>query len=105
MGKMAEICNLSAHTVILKWMKRHKIPRRTLSECHLGDKNHNWIGGKRGYHARLALEAWESCWNQRLPRGLLIHHFDRDWKNHDPTNIVNATRGAHNKIHGRRMNR
>jgi len=38
---------------------------------------------------------WEGHHGRRLPRGLVIHHIDRDPLNDDPSNLVALTRRQH----------
>jgi hypothetical protein len=45
-----------------------------------------------------AVVAWESV-NGPLPRGLIVHHKDRDSLNDDPSNLVALTRKEHAAAH------
>jgi len=48
---LAEIATLQgvSDVTILKWMRRHRIPRRTLSEARQGAKNPQWGKSHRGH--------------------------------------------------------
>lgn len=66
-----------------------------------------WYTGKRRAWVKVAepnrwrkraIVVWEST-NGPLPRGMVVHHIDRDALNDDPANLVALTRAEHVEEH------
>jgi len=93
--------------------------KQKLSEARKGEKHYNWKGGrkidsggyvliwkpehfnayKNGYIFEHHL-VYEEYWREKVPKGYLLHHMDRDRANNDITNIPLLTFNFHGKIHG-----
>jgi len=67
-------------------------------------KNAYWQGGRRGCYQKKARKVWEKYWHERIPTGNDIHHFDRDFKNNDITNLTMLPHGNHMRLHNSKKN-
>ena len=77
--------------VVRRQMDRANIPRRGMIESRArGSHSPQWKGGKSKMNAyrRESYEIVAICLGHPLPKGMVIHHFDEDYTNNDPSNIV-----------------
>lgn len=65
-------------------------------DAHNRAGNPAWKGGTS---YKVCKETWEEYWHEGVPKGCVIHHFDRNRKNNIITNLVLATRSWHQRLH------
>jgi len=82
-------------------IRRYQDPeeRKKTGEALMREKNPRWKGGKRAYWRRLSRKAWEKHHGREIPKGMLIHHRDRDMTNIDPSNLQLRTYSGHMRWH------
>jgi len=73
--------------------------KQKMKEAQKGDKHHSWTGGSYRYFSYMAHQVWEEYWREKVPKGYLLHHMDRDRTNYKITNILLITYSCHAKIH------
>lgn len=77
--------------VIRMRLKKWRVSRRPRGSYERrGPDNPQWKGGRlppMHYHRRQSYEVVAICLGRPLPRGWVIHHFDEDPTNNDPSNL------------------
>jgi len=102
-------------TTIYYWLKKFKIPIRSIIESHKGEFNGNWLGGikwKNGYkqilkpkHLRNVggyvyehILVAEEKYGRSIEIGEIVHHIDGDRSNNNPDNLyVYKSNSEHKK--------
>ena len=75
--------------------------KRKISENHKGENNPQWKGG---IDPEYGWRIWKEYWNQEIPKGYEIHHFDFNPKNNEVSNLVLLSKSEHTKTHHKEKN-
>jgi hypothetical protein len=75
-----------------------------METCEIGGRTYYWDGRYFARHKGLdrAVRAHVEVWTERfgpVPEGYELHHFDRDRRNNDVSNLIVLTTAAHKAMH------
>lgn len=93
------------HSPETQFKKGHNLtPRLTVGTVtirqHKGDSKRAWIKVAEPSVWQLrAIVVWEQAHGQSLPKGMIVHHRDRDSLNDNPSNLEALTRSEHIQEH------
>ncbi|MCK4384688.1 MAG: HNH endonuclease [candidate division Zixibacteria bacterium] len=76
--------------------------KQRMREVKGGDKNPRWKGGDEHYWGKIARNAWEEHWREKVPAGYIVHHSDENIKNNNICNLALLTVSFHMKLHRRK---
>ena len=83
--------------------KKHtRKSKKKMSELKKGENHPRWKGGLSRYYGTIAHRVWEEHWNQKVPKGYLLHHIDENRRNNDICNIPLLTLSFHTGLHNRK---